>query len=229
MSVPKWSDPPPIGGPTDPRAKWVEVLRPLMLEPMRWAVIASGTPSSVNQLANALRTRQWNIPPGEWEFTVRTFRRGHHVGDMNVCQLYARFRGGQTDQTWSPEGWHGLTYKIRDGVVFDEWGYRVCPDCGDRLTLHAHGGSWPTKCDACWDRIEQTGTDNQRKWARRRRALRSGEKQYPKRDRTPMCIAIDCRADGTVPWSGFWLCDEHAEQIPGDDEFRGEEEEVEHD
>lgn len=206
MNAPVWADPPPIGGPQDPRAKYVEMLRPLMLEPGRWAVIKSGTPSSMNQTATKLRERIWNMPPGQWEFTVRTFRRGHHVGDMNVAQLYARFIGPDGDMF--SRTWHGMSYRVRAGTVFDEWGYRICPDCGDRLVQSPRGGSWPKKCDACWVMVETHGTSQQRKWARNRKERRANG--HPVRNMTPMCVATECRADAIDKLRGLNVCAQHA-------------------
>ncbi len=154
MSV-HWADPPPIGGPQDPRAKYVELLRPLLSQVGRWAVIKSGTPSAMNQTAMCLRNRTWHVPPGRWEFTVRTFRRGVHVGDLNVAQIYARYLG---------PGNNG--YMVSDEAVFDEDGHRVCEECGARLSLHPNGGKWPRKCDLCWAKANP-------KWLRRRTRLRA--------------------------------------------------------
>src|SRR5689334_17592231 len=111
-----WQDPPPIGGPQDPRSKWMEVLRPLMKEPGRWAIVKSGLPSTMNQAATTFRNRQVHIPPGEWEFTVRTFRRGVHVGDMNVAQVYARYIG-----PWEPYEPLGEGYWVQHSRFSDRF------------------------------------------------------------------------------------------------------------
>lgn len=149
-----WADPPPIGGPQDPRAVWMERLRPLMAEPGRWAIIKSGLPSTCQQTATALRNRQWNVPPGGWEFTVRTFRRGVHVGDMNAAQLYARYLGPEDN---APIG-------VSPDRELDGEGYRICEDCKERLP-HPGVGKWPKKCDDCWKASDP-------KWFRRRERLR---------------------------------------------------------
>lgn len=136
-----WAEPPPIGGPQDPRAVWVERLRPLTKEPGRWALVKSGTPSAMNQTRTALQSRQWNVPPGRWEFTVRTFRRGVHVGDMNIANLYARYLGPGDN---APIG-------VAADRVLDDEGNRLCEDCGARLSHPGDkGGKWTRKCDLCW-------------------------------------------------------------------------------
>jgi hypothetical protein len=126
-----------------------------MKHPGRWAQVKTGLPSTVHQTANALRVRQWNIPPGEWEFTVRTFRRGVHVGDLNIASLYARYIG--PDEV--------LPYTVAQDAQFDVDGYRVCPECNVRLQ-RPERGPWPKKCDACWAKVKS-------KWARRRATKRS--------------------------------------------------------
>lgn len=101
MTVPVWAELPSIGGPQDPRSHYVEALRPLIAHPGRRAVIKSGTPSACNQTATNLRHGGAWTPEGHWEFAVRTFRRGVHVGDMNVARLYARYLGPvEDDEVW---------------------------------------------------------------------------------------------------------------------------------
>lgn len=160
MSAPQWADPPPIGGPQDPRSVWMERLRPLVAHPGKWAVVKSGLPSTCNAIANQLRLRQRHVPPGEWEFTVRTFRRGVHVGDRSVGQIYARYIGPNLD---------GISWTVSAYAAWDDDGRRVCPDCGAVLPAPAQrGGPYSRKCADCWTRIaEEEKPSNQRKWARR--------------------------------------------------------------
>jgi hypothetical protein len=138
-------------------------------------VLASGLPSSMNSKANTLRMRQVNVPPGEWEFTVRTFRRGVHVGDMSAAQLYGRFLGpdeaGIILPRVNPAPWHGLNGPSKN-AVWDEDGDRVCEECGEKLPRPEGSGSWARKCDPCWAFLNP-------KWYRRRQQLR--ERGYPKR------------------------------------------------
>lgn len=149
----QWADPPPIGGPQSPTAVWVERLRPLMDSPGKWAVVKSGTPSAVNGAANQLRLRQRHLPPGQWEFTVRTFRRGVHVGDMNVAQLYARYLG--------PGDEYHIPGLLAGDAQYDDDGYRTCPECGDRLRRAFGRGPWPKRCSSCWRVVKS-------KWSRKK-------------------------------------------------------------
>ncbi len=156
----QWADPPPIGGPQDPRAVYMERLRLVMKQPGRWALVRSGSPSAMHQAAGALRLRQYNIPPGEWEFTVRTFRRGVHVGDMNVASIYARYMGDD-DTAWRQ-------YMQMRGIVdsaaeWNEEGDRACPRCGDKLVRQHGARRWPIYCDDCWVKVNP-------KWGRARLA-----------------------------------------------------------
>lgn len=156
---------PPIGGPLDPQSTYVERLRPLVSNPGRWAIIKSGTPSNMAQTARALRLRQYHVPPGRWEFKVRSFRRGVHVGSSTTANLYARF----LDNDGHKGPGVGIGY-ISKGAAYNESGHRVCPDCGTRLERpyventegdRVHQGAWPAKCDDCWRKADT-------KWARKR-------------------------------------------------------------
>lgn len=158
-----WADPPPIGGPQDPRSVWMERLRPLVKHPGRWAIVKAGTASSCHQTANQLRLRQLHVPPGLWDFTVRTFQRGVH-GDRHAGQIYARFRG-------CPDDWEDQWVREARGcapskdVAFDDEGRRVCPNCHVNV-LHAPAGAYPTRCDSCWEQINP-------EWLRERERRRS--------------------------------------------------------
>lgn len=204
MSAPTWAEPPPIGGPQDPRSYWMERLRPLVEHPGRWAVIKSGLPSTINQAANMMRTRQVHIPPGEWEFTVRTFRRGVHVGDMSACQLYARFvREWEEGEGFKPYPWS-------KDKMFNDAGERVCPDCGTPLRVPEGSGKWDDRCDDCWQKLAETNVDVRKYLKKRARFRRDG---YPKPNRTPQCVPCgfdDRKTVATTKRSDLNFCAEHA-------------------
>lgn len=140
--------PPPIGGPQDPRAVWMERLQLLTERPGEWAEVYSGTPSACHQAANALRLRQYWVPPGGWDFTVRTFRRGHLAiarDNHPRAVLYARFRG-EDDYPWN-----NLTAAFNHSAdaVWDQHGRRVCPVCEREPLVLAGRGAYPSMCDRC--------------------------------------------------------------------------------
>lgn len=142
--------PPPIGGPQDPRAIWMERLRLVVERPGEWAEVYSGTPSAVHQAAGALRLRQYHIPPGGWDFTVRSFRRGHLAlrrEDHVVAVLYARYLGPDADDAVFSLS---RAYTHAADAVWDQYGRRICPVC-ERNPLKAANppGSYPSMCDDC--------------------------------------------------------------------------------
>jgi hypothetical protein len=146
---------PPIGGPLDPQAVYVERLRPLLAEPGRWAIIKSGTAASCHGAAQALRLRQYHVPLGQWEFTVRTFRRGVHIGRGGTANLYARYLG--PDEDYAP-----LSGYVARDALFDEQGRRICPSCEELLRRpKKHGGPYPKMCDECWSKVDT-------KWGRKK-------------------------------------------------------------
>lgn len=179
----QWAEPPPIGGPQDPRSVYMERMRLIRERPGEWALIRSGSPSAMHQTAGKLRQRQYHIPPGQWEFRVRTFRRGVHVGDMNVANLYCRYLGEEEIVPYqqSPHG------------VIGENGQRVCPDCGADLVRRNKRGKYPLLCDECWAKVGG-------KWARMR-IRRVGKRFQPgywknARPRWPHCEK--CKDSGVI-------------------------------
>lgn len=145
-------EPPPISGPQDPRAVWMERLRLLVERPGEWAEVYSNTPSACHQAANALRLRQYWIPPGGWDFTVRSFRRGHlsYERDNHVrAVIYARYNGPDAD------AWSSATAAWNHGAdaIWDQYGRRLCPSCEKRPLILCNespgSGSYPSMCDEC--------------------------------------------------------------------------------
>lgn len=141
-------EPPPLGGPQDPRAVWMDRLRLLVERPGEWAEVYSGTPGACHQAAAALRLRQYWIPPGGWDFTVRSFRRGHLAfvrENYAVGVLYARYLGPDADAatSWTAE------YNHSADAVWDQYGRRICPVCEKRPLILEGRGSYPHACDEC--------------------------------------------------------------------------------
>lgn len=130
----------------------MERLRLLTERPGEWAEVYSGTPSACHQAANALRLRRYWVPPGGWDFTVRTFRRGHlaFLRDSHPrAVLYARYLGPEI------EPWKNLTEALNHSAdaVWDQYGRRICPVCEKRPLLPTNvgygAGSYPSMCDHC--------------------------------------------------------------------------------
>ncbi len=141
--------PPPIGGPEDPRSVWMERLRYVTERPGEWAEVYSGTPSACHGARESLRLRRYWIPPGGWEFTVRSFRRGHlsfSRTDHVVGVLYARFLG--IDAEDQPKRWTD-DVNVSPDALWDQCGRRICPVCERRPLENEHGGSLPHACDPC--------------------------------------------------------------------------------
>jgi hypothetical protein len=137
-----WQEPAPRSGPEHPGARYVEVLRRVRTRPAEWALIKAGKPEAVYATATALKLRQWHVPPGDWEFTVREFRRGVHVGGSHrMAQLYARYMGGDPE---FPMG----TVSVR--ARFTATGRRACTRCGKALVRKSNRGPWPVFCERCW-------------------------------------------------------------------------------
>jgi len=63
---------------------WLVRLEPLVHRPMAWARLGSFGYST----ADRLRTHEFLMPPGDWEFTTR--RNGQRRG---YCDIYARYLG----------------------------------------------------------------------------------------------------------------------------------------
>lgn len=135
-----WQDPPPIAGPRHPQAIYIEILRRVLERPGEWALIRSGSVDAMHGAAQRLRLRQYHVPPGLWEFSVRSFRRGVHVGRGGTANLYARYLGDEAQ--------HDSPY-ISQSAVFDEEGRRVCPRCGTSLVKPSKLGPWPRFCETC--------------------------------------------------------------------------------
>lgn len=138
--------PPPIGGPQDPRSIWFDRLAFLLERPGEWAEVYTGTPSGCHQAAGALRTRQYHVPPGDWDFTVRSFRRGHlafHRDAHSMAAIYARYNGTDGGPPNRYAAWH-----LAADAVWDTFGRRLCPVC-ERNALIRDAGRYPLMCDKC--------------------------------------------------------------------------------
>jgi hypothetical protein len=145
--------PPPIGGPDDPRTKYVEPLQRLIARPGQWAEIASGPYGAINALASALRARQYWVPPGGWNFSMRGHRRGTGTitGDKFArATLYARYLGPE-DHTGDPY----RPYRVVGDALFDQWGQRLCPECETNALIN-NGGKYPSMCDPCGEAMAAT-------------------------------------------------------------------------
>lgn len=140
--------PPPLSGPQDPRAVWMQRLSLLVERPGEWAEVYSGTPAAVNQAAAKLRLRQYHIPPGGWDFTVRSFRRTHLAfrrEEYVTAVLYARFLGPD-EEAFSGSA---AAFTASD-AVWDQYGRRICPVCErNPLVLTGPPGAYPSMCDEC--------------------------------------------------------------------------------
>lgn len=141
MNVRFVESPPPIGGPQDPRSVWMSRLRPLVERPGEWAEVYSGTPSACHQAAQALRLRQYWIPPGAWEFTIRSYKRARE----STAVLYARYLAddGPLFRTRSE------AYNHSEDALWDEQGRRICPMCERNPLIKEPIGSYPHACDSC--------------------------------------------------------------------------------
>ena len=97
-----WEDPPFAG--VGQRTNWVEVLEPLMQSPGRWARVAEkDLPGTANSLANAMRrgaqegrakNNYVNVPPGQWEFVMRTV---YDEANEPHYYVYARYLGEEEE------------------------------------------------------------------------------------------------------------------------------------
>jgi len=120
----------------------------LVERPGEWAEVYSGTPGGAHQAANALRLRQYWVPPGAWDFTVRSFRRGHGSisrDSQPMAVIYARYLG--TDEP----AFRNLTEALNHSknAVWDQHGRRLCPVCERRPLIKEPIGGYPSACDPC--------------------------------------------------------------------------------
>lgn len=165
-------EPPPIGGPQDPRASWMERLRLVIERPNEWAEVYSGTPSACHQAAAKLRLRQYHVPPGGWDFTVRSFRRGHQAlkrEDYTLAVLYARYLGPDAEAFTN----YTAAYTHAHDAVWDQLGRRICPKC-ERTPLDPPvlGGRYAAMCEVCSEASALTGVEHGTDYTYRRKGCR---------------------------------------------------------
>lgn len=142
-------NPPALGGPEDPRSLWFQRLRLVAERPGEWAEVYSGTRSACHQAAQRLRLRRYHVPPGAWDFTVRSFRRGHlalHRDSESRAILYARYRGLE-EEAFSD----AAVDRHRQGAVWDQYGRRICPVCEREPLPIPDAGPYVRMCHGCRD------------------------------------------------------------------------------
>lgn len=140
-------NPPALGGPEDPRSLWFQRLALVAERPGEWAEVYSGTRSACHQAAQRLRLRRYHVPPGAWDFTVRSFRRGHLALNRDSDSraiLYARYRGLDED-AFSEQA----VDRHREGALWDQYGRRICPVCEHTPLPIPTAGPYVRMCEDC--------------------------------------------------------------------------------